>query len=54
MLGAYTPAFYIAGTACIVAALSIWFIDANKRALAPAAREICVRPKVAAKSPRHG
>ena len=38
-LGVYTPAFYVAGAACIVAALSIWLIAAPKREakLAPAA-----------------
>ena len=38
VLGNYSPAFYVAGVACIVAALSIWLI-ARKReqALAPAA-----------------
>ncbi len=30
-LGAYTPAFYIAGAACIVAALSVWLIGAQRR-----------------------
>jgi len=30
-LGVYTPAFYVAGAACIVAALSIWLIAAPKR-----------------------
>ena len=36
LLGVYTPAFYIAGAACVVAALSVWLIGANKRSLAPA------------------
>ena len=30
--GAYTPAFYVAGAACIVAALSIWLINPARRA----------------------
>ncbi|MDE3177958.1 MAG: MFS transporter [Pseudomonadota bacterium] len=29
--GAYTPAFYIAGAACIVAALSVWLLAARRR-----------------------
>ena len=37
LLGTYTPAFYIGGGACIVAALAIWLIGVNKPALAPAA-----------------
>jgi len=37
-LGVYSPAFYVAGAACVVAALSIWLISAPKREaeLAPA------------------
>jgi predicted MFS family arabinose efflux permease len=36
-LGAYTPAFYVAGAACVVAALSVWLIAGKPRpALAPA------------------
>ena len=38
LLGAYTPAFYIAGAACVGAALSIWLIGRNREpALASAA-----------------
>ncbi|HXT07846.1 MAG TPA: MFS transporter [Roseiarcus sp.] len=38
LLGTYTPAFYISGGACVVAALAIWLIgDAKRRAEAPAA-----------------
>jgi len=37
-LGAYSPAFYISGAACIVAALSVWLIGQKRRpALAGAA-----------------
>ncbi len=36
LLGTYTPAFYIGGGACIVAALSVWLIGVSKRAPAPA------------------
>jgi sugar phosphate permease len=38
VLGAYSPAFYVAGAACVVAALSVWLIGGKReRALAPAA-----------------
>ena len=30
VLGVYTPAFYVAGAACIVAALSIWLISPKR------------------------
>jgi MFS family permease len=30
-LGVYTPAFYVAGVACILAALSVWLIDARRK-----------------------
>jgi predicted MFS family arabinose efflux permease len=36
-LGTYTPGFYVAGAACVVAALSVWMIGRKPRqALAPA------------------
>ena len=31
-LGAYTPGFYVAGAACVVAALSVWMIGRKPRA----------------------
>jgi sugar phosphate permease len=38
VLGAYSPAFYVAGAACIVAALSVWLIGRKREpALSPAA-----------------
>jgi len=36
-LGVYTPAFYVAGVACIIAALSVWLIGRRAPALTPAA-----------------
>ena len=36
-LGDYSPAFYVAGAACVAAALSVWLIQRKRPALAPAA-----------------
>jgi predicted MFS family arabinose efflux permease len=36
LLGIYTPAFYVAGVACVLAALSVWLIGGSKRAVVAA------------------